>query len=103
MGAPCGGAQLALTCVGVPILRAQGLAKCFGLDSAPRSAWHFEDAAVHHGGVAIAGSPQISVHSSLETSIFTAFGLFELRDDSFGVRLAGNSAAVRIARPSFGK
>jgi hypothetical protein len=43
--------------VGVPHRREQEVAKCFGLDSAPRSAWRAEDAALHRGGVAIDGSP----------------------------------------------
>lgn len=39
--------------------------------SPPRSAGNVEDAALHRRGVAIAGPPQVSVTSLLETSVFT--------------------------------
>ena len=38
----------------------------------PELAWHVEDAAVHHGGVAIDGPQSVSVPSLLETSVLTA-------------------------------
>ena len=69
-----------LTRGGMPHLRRQAVAKCFGLESPPRSAWRVEDAAVHQGGVALLGPPKGSVRSQLETSDFTAVRRFEFCD-----------------------
>jgi hypothetical protein len=41
----------------------------------PELACYVQDAAVHQGGVALPGPPQVSVRSLLETSVFMAMVL----------------------------
>jgi len=52
-------------------------------------AWQVEDAAVRQGGATIAGPPQVSVPSLLETSDLTATRQFGSRDGNPGITLAG--------------
>jgi len=58
------------------------------------SALHVEDAAVHQGVVALAGPPQVSVASLLETTGLTAFQRLDNPDGDLEVSLPGSQAEL---------
>jgi hypothetical protein len=86
----------------VPLLRRQAVIGQPDLRG-PEFVRHVKDAAVHQGGVTIAGHPSVSVPSLLETSSFTAFQCFEFCDGNLGLMWPDKCGAATNRRQIVGK